>query len=239
MSTGDNMSAGSHLGEPLKPAKRPRSAATTRAAILDSALRAFSRAGYDGVGTREIARDAGVTAMLVNRYFGSKEALFAAAVEVALAGDPAHSLRGFLRDAVDNFGPEGNSAANNCPHILPAGSDTELAEHIANLILAKTGPPLGPADPLLLVLRSAPNERAAAIIRDSIERHFERPLRIRLEGPWIAERAALLLAILTGFQLMRRVIRTEALTNGDSTFLEAQLAQLLQGLISGQALAPT
>jgi AcrR family transcriptional regulator len=237
MSTGDNMVAGSQLGEAPKPAKRPRSAAATRAAILDSALRAFSRAGYDGVGTREIARDAGVTAMLVTRYFGSKEALFAAAVEVALAGDPAHSLRGFLRDVGDNFASEGNSASNNCPHTLAAGSNTKLAGHIANLIVAKTGPPRGPVDPILLVLRSAPNERAAAIIRDSIERHFERPLRTRLGGPWIAERVALLLAILSGFQLMRRVIRTEALTNGDSTFLEAQLAQLLQGLISGQASA--
>ena len=227
------MTAGSRLGELPKPAKRPRSAAATRAAILDSALRAFSRAGYDGVGTREIARDAGVTAMLVNRYFGSKEALFAAAVEVALAGDPAHSLRGFLRDVADNFASEREPASNNCPHPLSVGSETELAEHIANLIVAKTGPPPGPVDPLLLVLHSASNDRAASIIRESIQRHFERPLRRRLEGPWIAERAALLLAILAGFQLMRRVIRTDALTNGDTTFLEAQLTQLFQSLISG------
>ena len=38
---------------------------------------AFARAGYDGVGVREISKGAGVTAMLVNRYFGSKERLFA------------------------------------------------------------------------------------------------------------------------------------------------------------------
>jgi len=230
------MVAKSHLDVPAMHAKRPRSAAATRAAILDSALRAFSRAGYDGVGTREIARNAGVTAMLVNRYFGSKEALFAAAVAVALAGDPAHSLRGFLRDVDDKFAserlPEREPGSNNCQHTLIAGSKTELAEHIANLIVAKTGPPPGPVDPLLLVLRSASNDRAASIIRESIERHFERPLRTRLEGQWIAERVALLLAILAGFQLMRRVIRTDALANGDSTFLEAQLTQLFQGLIS-------
>ena len=62
---------------------RPRNAAATREAILDSAIRSFARAGYDGVGVREIARDAGVTAMLVNRYFGSKELLFAEAVEAS------------------------------------------------------------------------------------------------------------------------------------------------------------
>jgi hypothetical protein len=164
-------------------------------------------------------------------------------VEVAFAGDPAHSVRGFLRDFAGNFAserlPERKPASNNCPHTLIAGSETELAGHIANLIVAKTGPPPGPVDPLMLVLRSAANDRAASIIRESIQRHFERPLRTRLEGEWIAERAALLLAILAGFQLMRRVIRTDALTNGDSTFLEAQLTQLFQGLISGQALAVT
>ncbi|GAA5164942.1 TetR/AcrR family transcriptional regulator [Pseudonocardia eucalypti] len=62
-----------------------RDAAATREAILRSALVAFTRHGYDGVGVREIARAAGVTAMLVNRYFGTKEGLFAEVVEVAFA----------------------------------------------------------------------------------------------------------------------------------------------------------
>src|SRR4051794_29036776 len=56
---------------------RRRNAGATRQAILASARTAFARAGYDGVGVREIAHGAGVTAMLVNRYFGSKEQLFA------------------------------------------------------------------------------------------------------------------------------------------------------------------
>jgi AcrR family transcriptional regulator len=237
------MTAKSHFDEPQRHAKRPRSAAATRAAILDSALRAFSRAGYDGVGTREIARDAGVTAMLVNRYFGSKEALFAAAVEVAFAGDPGHSVRGLLRDLVGDFASERLSvrepAPNNCLHTLRTSSETELAGRIANLIVGKAGPPPGPVDPLLLVLRSASNDRAAVIIRESIQRNFERPLRTRLEGQGIAERAALLLAILAGFQLMRRIIRIDGLSEGDSIFLEAQLTQLFQVLISGQPLPVT
>jgi AcrR family transcriptional regulator len=222
-------------------AKRPRSAAATRAAILDSALRAFSRTGYDSVGTREIARDAGVTAMLVNRYFGSKEALFAAAVEVAFAGDPAHSVRGFLRGLDRNVEPEhppgSEPVSDDLPHALISGSKTELAGRIANLIMTMTGPPPGPVDPLLLALRSASNERTAVIIRECIQRHFEGPLRTRLEGQRTAERAALLLAVLAGFQLMRRIIRADALANGDSAFLEAQLTQLFQVLISGQASA--
>ena len=42
-----------------------RSSAATKAAILGAARRTFAQAGYDGVGVREIAREAGVTAMLV------------------------------------------------------------------------------------------------------------------------------------------------------------------------------
>ena len=64
---------------------RPRNAAATRDAILASAIDNFARSGYDGVGVREIAGDAGVTAMMVNRYFGSKEQLFAEAVETSFA----------------------------------------------------------------------------------------------------------------------------------------------------------
>ena len=60
--------------------RRRRNAAATREAILQSARVAFARSGYDGAGVREIAESAGVTAMMVNRYFGSKEKLFAEVV---------------------------------------------------------------------------------------------------------------------------------------------------------------
>ena len=65
--------------------KRRRNAAATREAILQSAIDSFARSGYDGVGVREIASGAGVTAMMVNRYFGSKEELFGEAVEASFA----------------------------------------------------------------------------------------------------------------------------------------------------------
>lgn len=74
-----------YRGEMTSEPSRRRDAVATREAILESAVRNFARAGYDGVGVREIAGDAGVTAMLVNRYFGSKEQLFAEAVDVSFA----------------------------------------------------------------------------------------------------------------------------------------------------------
>ena len=64
--------------------KRKRDAAATREAILKAATLRFATQGYERAGAREIAADAGVTAALVNRYFGSKEALFAEVIKLAL-----------------------------------------------------------------------------------------------------------------------------------------------------------
>ena len=68
--------------------KRRKDAGATRAAILDAARRAFTEAGYDGAGLREIAAAAGVHASLVNRYFGTKERLFDEAVPATFSVEP-------------------------------------------------------------------------------------------------------------------------------------------------------
>jgi AcrR family transcriptional regulator len=69
-----------------------------------------------------------------------------------------------------------------------------------------------PADGMLLALRSAGNERAAAIMRESLERNYQRVVTDELAGPAAAGRAALLIAICSGVQLMRDVIGVGALT---------------------------
>src|SRR5690242_14376813 len=59
--------------------RRP-GATVTREAILDAARRRFAEAGYDQTSIRAVAADAGVNPALVMQFFGSKEALFQAAV---------------------------------------------------------------------------------------------------------------------------------------------------------------
>ncbi|MFJ6660310.1 TetR/AcrR family transcriptional regulator [Streptomyces sp. NPDC091377] len=68
---------------PARPARskgsgtpRAKDSAATRNDILRAAARRFADRGYAHVTLQEIADDAGVTAALVNRYFGSKRALF-------------------------------------------------------------------------------------------------------------------------------------------------------------------
>ncbi|HEY4445870.1 MAG TPA: TetR family transcriptional regulator [Steroidobacteraceae bacterium] len=183
---------------PINRPKRPRNAAATREAILRSALAAFSRYGYDGVGVREIAKMAGVTGVLVNRYFGSKEQLFAATVEIICAG-----------------------------HSVFEGDSTTLATRLAAKIMSKTEP----IDALLLILRSAPNPRAAEILRENIARHFERPMKASLSGPNASERAAMILALVVGFKLFHNVIGSKGLVHASRASLSRRLAMTLQGLI--------
>jgi AcrR family transcriptional regulator len=187
-------------------AKRPRNAAATREAILHSALTAFSRHGYDGIGVREIAQSAGVNAVLVCRYFGCKEDLFAAAVELAFA----------------------NSS-------LFEGDCNLLAQRFANDLIVKTDRGVEPTDPLLLLLRSAPNPRAAEILRESIARRFEGPLQALLPGPNASKRAATILALMIGFSLYRKVLRSKALADGCGASLCSDLTRMFQCLIDSPA----
>lgn len=69
----------------------------TRTAILAAARRCFAADGYERATIRAIASDAGIDPSMVMRYYGSKDGLFAAAVDVDLrlpdTGDiPRHQI---------------------------------------------------------------------------------------------------------------------------------------------------
>jgi AcrR family transcriptional regulator len=59
---------------------RRRDANASRAALLDAAAELFAEHGYDRTTVRDIAGRAGVNQALLFRYFGSKDALFAAVI---------------------------------------------------------------------------------------------------------------------------------------------------------------
>jgi AcrR family transcriptional regulator len=62
----------------------PKRSDATRAGILRAARARFAADGYDRATIRAIAADAGIDPSMVMRYYGNKEGLFAAAVEVDL-----------------------------------------------------------------------------------------------------------------------------------------------------------
>src|ERR1700761_4780128 len=192
-------------------AKKPphrRDAVATRAAILASARQAFAEKGYDGAGVREIAKGAGVTAMLVNRYFGSKEKLFA---EV-------------LADTMTS------------PFILTpdAVRSPTLAAEMAAGIVVLTQKDAAPLDGFLIMLHSASSKRAAAIGRAEIEKHHQKNMTAALKGNLAPQRAAIALSLVAGFQVMRQMIGLSALADADPKALVKILTPLFELLIDGK-----
>lgn len=59
----------------------PQPAVTTRDRLLQAAIQVFSRAGYVGATTREIAREAGVSEVTLFRHFQRKEQLLKAVAQ--------------------------------------------------------------------------------------------------------------------------------------------------------------
>jgi len=187
---------------------RPRNAAATREAILASARRAFAESGYEGAGVREIAAGAGVTAMLVNRYFGSKEQLFAEAI----------------------------AATMQTPTILTQENlkSANLGQTIAAALVDITGAGGTPLEGFQIMLRSASSKRAAEIGREQIERGHQKILAAALKGERAAQRAALALSVVAGVQVMRQMIGLSALAAAKPADLVKILAPIFQQLVDGE-----
>jgi AcrR family transcriptional regulator len=188
-------------------APRRRSSAETREAILLSARKAFASSGYDGAGVREIAEGAGVTAMLVNRYFGSKEGLFAEALAATMAS----------------------------PTIL-APQNVELAnpaEAFAMALVSITGKDATPLDGFLILLRSASSKRAAEIGREQIEKHHQKTMASLVKRSLAPQRAAVALSLVAGFQVMRQMVGLKALNDSSDAVLVRILTPLFEELLNG------
>jgi AcrR family transcriptional regulator len=189
---------------------RARNAAATRRAILESARRHFAREGYDHVGLREIARDAGVDPALVSRYFGGKEQL--------------------LREAVRGDDPPLRA------DLLPS----ELPRELANLLLEDGARACGnaadPTEQLLILLRSASSRKASEIVREAAEEDILRPIASLLEGPAARARASLCLALLVGVGMLRSALAIAPLRELEEAELRAALERLFEAALGD---APT
>ena len=66
----------------MRPRGRPKlNAVLSDEPLLDAALQGFGESGYDGASVREISRRLGVSHNLIPQRFGSKEALWFAAID--------------------------------------------------------------------------------------------------------------------------------------------------------------
>ncbi len=192
------------------PGRRERAAAT-RAAILSAAREAFSARSYDDVGLRDVAGRAGVTAAMVNRYFGTKEALF--------------------REAVGTEDPT--------PPELAGTARAEFGRSLAALLLNGGHGPRGagpgeppPHDPLVLLLRSAGSPTARPTLRAYVEDNVLPGLTDYFGDDDAArERAVLVLALLLGTEVLGPMLGVAPLEPGTAapgSPLERVLAAVLQ-----------
>lgn len=180
----------------------------TRLAILEAAKHAFGSSGYAATSVRAVARTAGVDPSLVLHFFGSKDGLFEAALELPL--DPATVVAGLLAGGVDGLG-----------------------ERVVRTFLGVWDATPGQG-PMLAMLRSAvSHEDSAAMLRELLLRVILRPLALGAGADHPDLRAALLASQVVGLALTRYVLRFEPVASADADTLAPLLGPTLQRYLTG------
>ncbi|QJT03270.1 TetR/AcrR family transcriptional regulator [Streptomyces asoensis] len=193
-----------------KRGRPPRTeSADTRDRILTAAREEFSERGYDKTSVRGIAKAAGVDSALVHHYFGTKEQIFEAAIEVAFA------------------------PALGAPEAVADGPLDQVGERLARFVFGVWENPTT-RKPLLAIVRSAVNnDTAAAVFRRLVVSQVLRRIAGRLDLPDAELRAELAAAQLVGCAMLRYVIKVEPLASADLELIIARVAPVVQGHLTG------
>ncbi len=180
----------------------------TRAAILDAAREAFATRGYDAVSIRGVSRDAGVDPALVHRFFGSKQSLFVAAMQLPIA--PNELVQTLLAEGIDGLG-----------------------ERVVASLLAVYDSPAGFA-PFLAILRGAiSNERAATMLREFLTTEILGRIAAAAAPDEPQLRAALAGSQVVGLAIARYVIRLPGVADSDPALLAACAGATIQRYLTG------
>ncbi|WP_188940207.1 TetR/AcrR family transcriptional regulator [Nakamurella endophytica] len=181
----------------------------TRQAILDAAAGEFARSGYGGATMRGIAAAAGVDTALLHHYWGSKNALFMAAVQAPI--DPADIARR-----------------------LAQGEISDLGRRLLSTLLEQWESPAGPA--LLALVRSALGDASTArMLREFVVSQVVVKLlrTYRVPDDEAALRGALVVSQVLGVITARYVVGVEPLASLPPEAVVAAVAPTLQRYIDG------
>ena len=180
----------------------------TREAILAAARESFGSAGYGGTTIRGVARAAGVDPALVHHFFGNKDGLFAAALELPF--DPVMLLRGLLAEGLDGLG-----------------------ERIARTFLTTWDATPGQG-PMLAMIRSAvTDEKAAASLRGFLTRVLFIPLADAAGSDRPELRANLVGSQMVGLAMARYVVRLEPLVSTSPEELAPIVGRTIDRYLTG------
>ncbi|MEV5600427.1 TetR family transcriptional regulator [Streptomyces sp. NPDC052299] len=188
-------------GRPARAASDTGPDARTR--ILEAARTEFAERGYDKTSVRAIARAAGVDPALVHHYFGTKDEVFAAAIELSF--EPALLV----------------------PAVLE-GDTVDVGERLARAFIGIWENPATRA-PLLAVLRSAlTHEAAAKVLRGFVLRRLLERVAAGLDIPDATFRAELAASHMVGIAILRYVLEAEPLASAPPEKIVAMVAPTLQ-----------
>jgi len=182
--------------------------------VLAAARTAFAERGYDGASIRGIAGAAGVDPALVHHYFGTKDALFLAAVQAP--ADP------------DEFLPE----------VLAVPPERRGAA-VVGMVLRIWDGPARPA--ILALVRSAVNhEWSAKLLREFVLAKIVR--RVVGSGGMPVEereaRGALVASQVMGLVMARYVFRIEPLASAAPETVVAAIGPTVQRYLTGEVVLP-
>ena len=189
------------------PGRRP-GGPDTRGEILTAARDEFAARGFDGTTMRAVASSAGVDAALVHHYFGGKDDLFLAALEIPV--DPRVVIPEMLRPGIDGIG-----------------------ERLVRMFVSVWDDPES-RKPLLAVFRSALSSEAGAdLIRGGMMRMVFEQVAEGLGVPDPVLRAQLVGSQMTGLVMMRYVLAVEPIASMPPDQLVQWLGPTIQRYLSG------
>jgi AcrR family transcriptional regulator len=212
---GEKRTARDRSRAPRRSGRRPGNSGT-REAILAAAQRQFAELGYDRSSLRSIAAAAGVDQRLVQYFFGSKQKLFVAAVDVPF--DPRDTILPVLEGQLDGLG-----------------------ERLARAIVGVLEDPVTRAR-VVGIARAAATEPATAEMVRGIRDRALADLREVLADALGDEEADLRLSLLNsqflGLVMARYIVQIEPLASLPPDQLVACLAPALQHCVSGPIPSP-
>jgi AcrR family transcriptional regulator len=186
-----------------------RKSERTRRAILDAARTHFAARGFDGANLRAIGAEASIDPSMVVRYFGSKEGLFAAAVDVDL----------LLPELADVASAEHGLVLTR--HFVRRW-EGDLSDHV-----------------LVTLLRSAvTNAKVAAQLREAAARQLQAALAPVVEPAELQLRAALVGSQLIGVALTRYILGLPGIADRPAELLVLDVAPTVQRYLHGSLQPP-
>jgi AcrR family transcriptional regulator len=195
-------------------AGRRRGNPDTRATILVAAQSEFADKGFDRVSMRGIAKVAGVDPSLMYHYFGSKDDVLLASLDVPF--DPREVIPALTRDGVAGLG-----------------------DRIASRFLTIWDDPANQTRLVTVVRASMSSSAAQDLLTNGVARMILGPIREVIPTEEAALRTSFVASQLLGLAVTRYVLRLEPLASAPPEVVIAAIGPTLQRYLDGDVSSRT